>query len=206
MYTLTAKLDGTILSTAPAFEFLPGGSGPLAGQSLWEFLTEPDAAAIQTFLQSGETVAHAHTLLNFVNRGHLVRTLHCRLERRAQEFILTGEPLPADDRALAHELLELNNRWALLVREYEKTVKQLRKAKDDLAKAMAELDESHWYLRKIGEMLPICMYCGKVNTGENRWEEVVEYLKANSLFLSHGCCPACLDRMTQSPHQRPSQR
>ena len=35
------------------------------------------------------------------------------------------------------------------------------------------------------------MHCGKVKTGEARWEGVVDYLKKNSLFLSHGFCPDC---------------
>jgi hypothetical protein len=39
------------------------------------------------------------------------------------------------------------------------------------------------------------MYCGRVKTGTAHWEDVVEYLKQNSLFLSHGCCPDCLPRM-----------
>ena len=67
--------------------------------------------------------------------------------------------------------MELNNQWALLVRENEKNVKALRKANEDLEKALAELNESHWHLRKIQETLPICMYCGKVKTGDARGRE-----------------------------------
>jgi hypothetical protein len=74
-------------------------------------------------------------------------------------------------------------------------VKALAQAKEELEKALAELNQSHWHLRKIQETLPICMFCGKVETGEAQWQEVVEYLKANSLFLSHGCCPDCAHLM-----------
>jgi hypothetical protein len=63
---------------------------------------------------------------------------------------------------------------------------------------LAELNQSHWHLRKIQETLPICMFCGKVETGEAQWQEVVEYLKANSLFLSHGCCRDCAHLMGEA--------
>jgi hypothetical protein len=126
-------------------------------------------------------------LLNFVSRDQDVRSLECYLERHEEDFVLVGEPARGHDRELATELMEMNNRWALLVRENEKNTKQLRRA-------LAELDESHWHLRKIQETLPICMFCGKVKTGDAHWEGVVDYLKANTLFLSHGCCPACLEK------------
>ena len=89
----------------------------------------------------------------------------------------------------------MNNRWALLVRDHEKNKRALVQANLESEKALAELNESHWHLQKIQETLPICMYCSKVKTGDLHWEGVVEYLKANSLFLSHGCCPECDDRM-----------
>jgi hypothetical protein len=159
-------------------------------------VTQADAASIQAILKSGAPDSESPVLLNFVDRDQVVQTLECHVERRRDGFVLVGEPVRDGDRALAKELLELNNQWALLVRENEKNVKALRQAKAELEKALKELDESHWHLRKIQETLPICMYCGKVETGEAQWEGVVEYLKANSLFLSHGCCPGCIDRMT----------
>ena len=71
---------------------------------------------------------------------------------------------------------------------------ELREAKRRLEAALAELRDSHWHLRKLQEVLPICMDCGKVKAG-TEWGSVVQYLKANALFLSHGYCPNCLDRV-----------
>jgi heme-degrading monooxygenase HmoA len=196
IHWLRASLDGVIIAANPAFErLLQEHGGALDGQSLWGRVTEADAASIQATLKSEDPHAEGLVLLNFVDRDRNVHTLESSLEVHRDSFVLVGEPVSGDTRALAGQLLELNNRWALLARENTKTVKELRRAKEDLEKAVAELNKSHWHLRKIQETLPICMYCGKVKTGEARWEGVVEYLKANSLFLSHGCCPTCLPLM-----------
>jgi hypothetical protein len=45
---------------------------------------------------------------------------------RRHDFVLFGEPVREHDRVLAQELLEMNNRWALLVHENEKNLKALR--------------------------------------------------------------------------------
>jgi heme-degrading monooxygenase HmoA len=195
LHWLRATFDGGIAAANPAFEWLLRESGGLAGQSLWDRMTEADAASIQAILQSEDPSTEGLVLLNFVDRDNSVHTLECHLEVHREDFVLVGEPVREDDRALAGELMDLNNRWALLVRENGRNVKALRQANEALEKAMADLNQSHWHLRKIQETLPICMYCGKVKTGDARWEGVVEYLKANSLFLSHGCCPGCLTLM-----------
>ena len=196
IHWLRASLDGRIAAANPAFEkLLREPAGALSGQSLWDRLTQEDAAATQAILKSQDPGSEGPVLLNFVDRDHTVFTLECQVEVHGGGFVLIGEPVREDGEALQKELLELNNRWALLVRENEKNVKALRKAKANLEKALVDLKESHWHLRKIQETLPICMYCGKVKTGDARWEGVVEYLKENSLFLSHGCCPDCLPLM-----------
>jgi hypothetical protein len=41
------------------------------------------------------------------------------------------------------------------------------------------------------ECAPRTLECGKVETGEESWQTLIEYLKANSQFLSHRYCPDC---------------
>jgi heme-degrading monooxygenase HmoA len=196
LHWLRASLDGRIVAANPAFEFLlQEPAGTLAGQSLWDRMTKADAASTQAILKSEKPDSDAPALLNFVDRGNSVYTLECQVEVHGEDFVLVGEPVREHDRDLAKGLLELNNRLALLVRENEKNVKALGQAKEKLENTLAELNQYHWHLRKIQETLPICMFCGKVKTGEARWEGVVEYLRANSLFLSHGCCPSCVHLM-----------
>jgi response regulator RpfG family c-di-GMP phosphodiesterase len=61
-----------------------------------------------------------------------------------------------------------------------------------LASALEDLRESHWHLRRIQELLPICSYCGKVRTEDTYWQSVEDYLRKNSDFLTHSVCPECL--------------
>jgi len=39
------------------------------------------------------------------------------------------------------------------------------------------------------------MGCGKVQANNSSWEDVVQYLKNNALFLSHGYCPECAKKV-----------
>ena len=73
-------------------------------------------------------------------------------------------------------------------------VKELECVNARLQHALDEIDNMYWHLRKIQEVLPICLECGKVKTGEGSWQTVVDYLKSNSQFLSHGYCPECYER------------
>lgn len=96
----------------------------------------------------------------------------------------------AEDRAryeqLRDQLFETNNELAVLARELART-------KAELAKALRDLRESHWYLSKIHEVLPICVGCGDVRTAANgtEWETLTRYLRSADLRFSHGYCPAC---------------
>lgn len=80
-------------------------------------------------------------------------------------------------------------------REAERKTEEEAEAATKLARALAELKENNWMLRKVAEVLPTCMYCGKVKAGRDGWETAIDYLKHNTEFLSHGCCPACTNRM-----------
>ena len=60
-----------------------------------------------------------------------------------------------------------------------------------LGRALQDLRDSHWHLRRLQELLPICAYCGKVRTGDDHWQSIESYLRENSDFLTHGICPSC---------------
>jgi heme-degrading monooxygenase HmoA len=141
---------------------------------------------------SGERGPARRYRLNFVNRDRMPFTLDCHVDVQPDGFVLIGEAVQQDELALQRELMTLNNQFAVLLRENGRKTKALNNARAALEKALKDLLDSHWLLRKMQEVLPVCMGCGKVKTGDSKWEEVVEYLKHNSLFLSHGYCPACL--------------
>src|SRR5581483_247674 len=91
-------------------------------------------------------------------------------------------------------LEDLNNRLAVETRENARKAKELERVNRKLKGALEELETMYWHLRKIQEVLPICLECGKVKTDGGNWQTLVEYLKANSQFLSHGYCPECFER------------
>ena len=72
---------------------------------------------------------------------------------------------------------------------------ELAAANVKLQETLDELHRTHWHLRKIAEVLPMCAECGKVKPGDGEWASVVDYLRDNSLFLSHGCCPECIGKL-----------
>jgi hypothetical protein len=78
-------------------------------------------------------------------------------------------------------------------RDAERKSVEAANSATQLAQALAELKENNWMLGRVAEVLPTCMYCGRVKAGEAGWEAAIEYLKKNTTFLSHGCCPSCTD-------------
>lgn len=67
---------------------------------------------------------------------------------------------------------------------------ELEETNRRLHETIEERDRSYWQLKRIAEVLPICMDCGDVRP-EGEWMDVVDYLKQNAMFLSHGLCPSC---------------
>jgi hypothetical protein len=69
-----------------------------------------------------------------------------------------------------------------------------RRAEARLAESLRDLQDSFWHLRKIQEVLPLCMSCGKVKADGDRWEKLTDFLRRNSLLVSHGYCPECFEK------------
>jgi response regulator RpfG family c-di-GMP phosphodiesterase len=105
-----------------------------------------------------------------------------------------------ENRKLIRQIAEINT----LSRDSAERVEELKKAQSTIERenrtlkvAYEHLDTSFWHLRKIQEVLPICMGCGKVKTAEASWKDVVSFLKDNSMFLSHGYCPDCEKKLLE---------
>lgn len=166
----------------------------VVGLTLSRLLTETDAATLQRLIPAahGEPLV-TKLLLNFVTQRQEPFTLSCWIESGGEGLHILGELPRAEEITLRDQLLELNNTLAGLARENARKGRELERARRRLEQTLADLNASYWHLKKIQEVLPICMHCGKVKTAETRWEDVVEYLHKNSLFLSHGYCPECGD-------------
>jgi heme-degrading monooxygenase HmoA len=192
---LKMRTDGVIVASTPAIAKALGRAlESLEGTAIWPLLIAADVESLRSAVASGVRDPATQRRLSFTASQHPPLTLDCRVDVQPDGFVLIGEAVPQDDAALETELAALNNRFAVLLREHDRQAKALRKANAALAKALKDWQDSHWHIKKIQEVLPICMSCGKVKTGEAKWEEIVEYLKRNSLFLSHGYCPDCVPR------------
>ncbi len=104
-----------------------------------------------------------------------------RMQRREQWELEIG-----DARRRATELAE---------RLHAKTV-ELEAAKRELEESIAETISTNWMLERVADFLPICVDCGQVREGRE-WGSVVDYLKRNARFLSHGYCPDCAARFLE---------
>jgi response regulator RpfG family c-di-GMP phosphodiesterase len=82
-----------------------------------------------------------------------------------------------------------------LVERPERDEVDLGRRNTILARALEDLRDSNWLLRRIQELLPMCSYCGKVRVAEDHWQSVEHYLRDNSDFLTHGICPECLEKI-----------
>lgn len=174
----------------------------LAGQIFQEFLTEADREMFGRCLEGKGSFPDGAFLLNIVDARKIPHTLRCRLAALDHGFLLLAEPTKGSDDVLQEELIQINNRLTVLSRENSRKGRELEKALAELKRTHDELDSSYWHLRKIQEVLPICLECGKVKTTDSSWEDVVSFLKNNSLFLSHGYCPECGEKI-KAQWQRP---
>ena len=161
----------------------------LVGRDVRELFAANDAANIPG-LAGRDVEPGTRFLLNFVDAADIPHTVECRMVEVDDRFVIYGEPMQASEDDLRNRLLEMNNLLAVQARESARKSAALEKALEDL-------ERSHWHIRKIQEVLPICMECGDVKN-ETGWESVVEYLKKNTRFLSHGYCPDCLARLRAS--------
>ena len=63
----------------------------------------------------------------------------------------------------------------------------------ELQRTLTELEHSHWHIRKLQDMMPLCMVCHQVHRPDESWEPLVNVLARDGLLVSHGYCPACAD-------------
>ncbi len=195
VHLLVAARDGAVRWANAALAAALGvPEQELPGRPVWGLLTEADAALLRDRVSRSDRNYEESFLLNFVDAACSPFTLECRCDVQPDHFLVMGEPPREKADAFQVEWLRMNNELAVLTRENARQNKELQEAKRGLEQTLADLRDSHWLLKKLQEVLPICMDCGKVKVG-SEWQNVVQYLQKNALFLSHGYCPACLARV-----------
>ena len=186
----SADPEGEIISANRAFvEAVGAAEGELRGTPIWKLLSEESEERLREVLAKGgsrESVPLG--LLDVYGHPFNVEAV---VGVGADGFGLIGERPPHEAKALSEHLQRLNNELSTLAREHARQEKKHRKTAERLQKARDELDQSYWHLKKIQESVPVCMSCSRVKTGDLEWQNLVEYLKENRIFLSHGYCPTC---------------
>lgn len=159
----------------------------------------PDTARI---LLTG--YADIEAVIEAVNQGGIVHyiTKPWDANRLLSQLkpIARRHALLQENRKLIRQLAEINTfrkDSAARIEDLEKAQSTIERENLTLKVAYEQLDSSFWHLRKIQEVLPICMGCGKVKTADASWEDVVSFLKNNSMFLSHGYCPDCEKKLLE---------
>jgi hypothetical protein len=161
--TMRALLDGEgrLRLTEASHAALEREAGALAAQASGEPLTPPSPPPF---------------LLQVLGPGDEPVSLVCWLAREGERLVLVGEPPWGEHRRLERLMAEVNDELSALHREVERQ--------------RDELERTHWHLRKVSQVLPICLGCRKVRDGVT-WEEASRFLDKHARFLSHGYCERC---------------
>jgi len=65
-----------------------------------------------------------------------------------------------------------------------------------LSGRIQECEDALENIRKLKQLLPICMYCKKVRDDSQYWQEIETYIHQHTgTDFSHGICPDCLDEV-----------
>jgi PAS domain-containing protein len=161
------------------------------GTMVWTLLPRPDSERLRRVIEEGD--ASTHMLLNMLGaEGHPL-SLDATVEVDAGGVALMGSRRARDSQNLSEHLQALNNELAVLAREHARGEREQRSTAEELQRVVDELHESYRHLKRIQEVIPICMRCSRVKPGDSEWQQVAEYLREHQIFLSHGYCPACAD-------------
>lgn len=184
--------DGGILAANPAFARRVGvPMESVLGRPLTDFVATHEIEKVRDWWRRPASLPEGPTPVSFVTACGDPYTLRCLVEPRTSGARIVGEIDAQGDRTAAQELMRLNNELSALSRENTRRRRELERAQKELAAAHEDLATSYWHLRKIQEVIPLCMRCGRVKTGAASWETLVDYLGQSEIFLSHGYCPVC---------------
>jgi PAS domain S-box-containing protein len=130
------------------------------------------------------SLAHCMEAFHRVIHGAPARNVEAVfVTREGQQIILEGnadchfvDGKPASTRAIFRDITEK-----------KRAEEALRKANEELTRALAEV-------KQLEGLLPICMYCKKIRDDDNDWQEVETYVRQRTeAKFTHGVCPHCLE-------------
>ena len=126
-------LDGSVQMANAAMTEHLGLSDALRGRSIFQFMTEPDAAAVMLRLKQPAQAAPVH--LNFCDATGQPFTLSSYITVYPDGCLILGEPVYGDDERLQRQLIEVNEELAALARVRQRSV-----VSEHHARQLAEAD------------------------------------------------------------------
>lgn len=160
------------------------GQDPM-GMALGALLTAGSAEALRCRMASAST---ERFLLQLEPRQEERQSLQAFLQPHGAGHIVVAEPPWDDHRAVQEHLLALNSELSVLSRENARQAIALEAAH-------RQLRDAHWHLKKMSDVLPMCMSCRSVRTEDGQWEDVSSFLVKHSDFISHGYCTRCAEKL-----------
>ena len=191
LHLLVLDRRGRILrANAGAASWLGRTAEELRGLPLESLVASHDEESLAAALRArdGSCRSMRLSLVDCTRRPYALDGL---LRIEAEQAVLVGTPSARDLHELQHRLLELNNEMTALARESERRQRRLAAAKLDLQRTVEELHHSSRHLRRIQEMVPVCLGCGQPRAGAPGWRAVTRYLKDQVPFHTQGLCPLC---------------
>ena len=88
---------------------------------------------------------------------------------------------------------EADGMWAIIrdISEHKQLQLLLNEKITQLEAALAKV-------RQLEGIIPVCMYCKKIQNGRDTWQQLEQYIAEHTdAQLSHGICPDCLERARQ---------
>lgn len=198
---LQLRANGVILSADDEFAHLLGcAEPPAAGRLLGEFLTAGsrvlwESQVLPAFLLRDRIDEVSLRLRRDV--GDVPVLVNAAIDRAGDEPRITAVIVRMQRREVwEREIHEARKRATELAERLQARTEELEAAKRRLEESIAETAASHWMLERVADVLPLCMDCGQVREGRE-WGSVLDFLKRNAQFLSHGYCPDCAQRFIE---------
>jgi PAS domain S-box-containing protein len=74
-------------------------------------------------------------------------------------------------------------------------ITEQKRQQEVLTRQKEELEATLTRVKRLEGIISICMYCKKIRTEEDAWEQLENYITAHSdAWFSHGICPDCYAR------------
>jgi DNA-binding response OmpR family regulator len=161
------------------------------GESAAKILTSgesPDLAILDWMMPGMDGVQVCRYVREQLERPYVYLIL--LTARSTKEEIAAGLDAGADDYvtkpfdpAELRARLMVGQRVVQLERALKQRVTELQNALDDV--------------KRLKQLIPICMYCKNVRDDGDYWRKIEEYIHTETgADFSHGVCPACMEKLT----------